>query len=65
MKTVHELNLGELDELRESYFAQLVETDADVLDNIQYANQIPMEDIIAHYEGVYFSDDDFFCNIEE
>lgn len=63
MKTVHELSKNELDELRESYFCELQETDGDVLENIESANEIPIENVINHYDGIYFVEDDFFCNL--
>ena len=57
---VSELNPEQLEELRESYFQQLLETDSDVLEGIDSSEQIPMSNIIAHYEGIYFVEDDFF-----
>jgi hypothetical protein len=64
MRTVDELTQDELEELRESYFYQLEDTDNEVLgDNITSAEMIPMENIIAHYEGISFTEEDFFCNI--
>lgn len=61
---VSELNSDQLNELRESYFFQLQSTDVDVLGDITEAEGIPMANVIAHYEGVYFVDDDFFCSAE-
>jgi sulfur relay (sulfurtransferase) DsrC/TusE family protein len=63
MRTVHELNQNELEELREAYFQQLTETDSEVLGDISSANEIPMENIISHYEEIYFVEEDFFCNL--
>lgn len=60
---VSELNPEQLEELRESYFQQLLETDSDVLEGIDSSEQIPMSNIIAHYEGIYFVEDDFFCTM--
>lgn len=60
---VSELNQEQLEELRESYFQQLLETDSDVLEGIDSSEQIPMSNIIAHYEGIYFVEDDFFCTM--
>lgn len=57
---VSELNQEQLEELRESYFQQLLDTDSDVLEEINFSEQISMSDIIAHYEGIYFVEDDFF-----
>lgn len=61
--TVHELNSEELEELRENYFSQLLETDKEVLASIIEAGEIPMENVISHYEGTFFVKEDFFCNL--
>lgn len=63
MRTVHELNDNELQELRETYFNQLEETAPDVLCGINSADQIDMADVKDHYGDVLFSEDDFFCNL--
>jgi hypothetical protein len=62
-KSVHELNQDELEELRGNYFVQLQNTDSDVLDDITSSDDIPMGDVILHYEGTSFYNDDFFCNL--
>lgn len=59
MKTVFDLNENELEELREAYFAQLTDLGEE---NFDSSNDIPMDNVIAHYEGTYFTEDDFFCN---
>ena len=62
--SVSELNQEELEELRESYFQQLLETTGDeVLQGITNSNEIPFTNVIQHYEGVYFVKEDFFCNL--
>jgi hypothetical protein len=63
MRTVHQLNGNELQELRETYFRQLEDTAPDVLCGINSSDQIDMVDVKNHYENVMFSDDDFFCNL--
>lgn len=63
MKSVHELSQDELEELRESYFYQLLETDEEILGDIEYPHEIPMANIIAHYEHISFVEEDFFCNL--
>ena len=63
MKSVHELNQEELEELRGNYFAQLLDTDDEVLGEITEAEEIPIENVIAHYEGIFFVEEDFFCNL--
>lgn len=59
MRTVHELTKDELEELRYNYFAQLTDLGEE---NFDSPNDIPMENVISHYEGTYFVEDDFFCN---
>ena len=59
MKSVHELSQDELEELRDNYFAQLTDLGEE---NFDYPDEIPMQNVIAHYEGTYFVEDDFFCN---
>lgn len=61
---VSELNPEQLEELRNSYFAQLQDTDQEVLGDITQAEEIPLSNVIAHYEGTYFVNDDFFCSID-
>lgn len=59
MKSVHELSQDELDELRDNYFAQLIDLGEE---DFNSSDEIPMENIIFCYEGIYFTEDDFFCN---
>lgn len=63
MKTVHELSTQELEELRDTYFAQLQDQGEE--DEINSSHEIPMENVIQNYEGVMFVDDDFFCNVKD
>lgn len=64
--SVDELNQDQLEELREAYFTQLQESTGDeILQGITVPSEIPMSDIIAHYEGIYFVNDDFFCSMDE
>ena len=60
MKSVHELNESELEELRDAYFHQLKDQGEEPF--LKDPTDIPMDNIIAHYEGTYFVEDDFFCN---
>jgi len=60
---VTELRQEELEELREAYFQQLLDTDEEVLGDIVRADEIPMNNVIAHYEDVHFVEEDFFCNL--
>jgi hypothetical protein len=59
--TVHELNAEQLEELRGNYFSEL--QNEDLLGDIQHPTDIPMSNVIAHYEGTYFVEDDFFFNL--
>lgn len=63
MKTVHDLSQDELQELRETYFYQLLDTDPEALGFITEAEDIPIEAIFEHYEGISFVSEDFFCNL--
>ena len=63
--TVDELSQEQLEELRGNYFVQLQETDGEVLGDITDPSEIPMSNVIAHYEGNYFVNDDFFCSMDE
>lgn len=61
--TVNELSKNELNELRETYYDQLLTSDKDVLGDITSASEILLLNVKQHYEGTYFVKDDFFCNI--
>ena len=60
MRTVHELTTDELNELRESYFDQLKDIGEE--EELNNPEDIPISNVIFHYEGTYFIDEDFFCN---
>ena len=62
---VSELNKDQLEELRESYFYQLLEMDEDVLGEIDFPQKIPISNVLNHYEGVYFVEEDFSCSAIE
>ena len=65
MRSINELTHDELEELRENYFYQLLDTGScDVLGSIEYASDLPMDQVIEHYEHVSFVYEDFFCNIK-
>jgi len=65
MRTSDELTEDELNELRETYFHQLIDGgDEEVLGDYTSADEIPISNVIAHYEGTFFVDEDFFCNIK-
>lgn len=66
MRTVHELTQEELEELQQTYFEQLEDIgELEDEQDITMPTDIPIENVKAHYEGFYFTDDDFFCNQTE
>ena len=69
--TVRELNQEQLKELKQAYVCQLEDCGEDfkVL-GISYqelvdASFIPDDVIFNHYDGITFTEDDFFCGKEE
>ena len=62
-RDVRDLNQDELDELRYTYYWQLVETGED--EGIDGPEDIPNAVLFDHYAGISFVEDDFFCNIKE
>jgi len=69
MKSVHELNINELEELRTRWYMQ--HEDDGSLEEVMgleegeeiTEDEIPMEVVVSYYEGTYFVDEDFFCNV--
>lgn len=61
-RTVQNLTRDELDELKETYFWQLMDENPEILGDITSAAEIPDNVIFEHYDGICFVDDDFFCN---
>ncbi len=68
MKSVHELSAEELQELRSRWYSQH-EDDGSLEEivgrEVQDEEEIPMDIVIAYYEGTFFVEDDFFCNMGE
>ena len=62
-RDVRDLNQDELEELREMYYWQLVETGED--EGIDCADDIPYAVLFDHYAGIGFVEDDFFCNLDK
>jgi len=58
MKTVHELNQDELEELKWNYFY-----DEEVEHNFDFPYQIPNETIFEHFAHISFVEEDFSVNI--
>ena len=67
MKSVHELKQDELEELRSRWYSQH-EDDGSLEEvmgrEIEDEEDIPMDIVVAYYEGTYFVEEDFFCNTE-
>lgn len=70
MKTVHELNQDELEELRSRWYYQHLDDGSlyEVLgleDGMAIDEEdIPMSVIITYYEDTFFVEEDFWCNIK-
>lgn len=68
MRTVNELTQEELEELRDRYYHQGLDDGSlneVVGKEIESVEDIPMDLVKCHYEGTYFTEDDFFCNLED
>lgn len=68
MKSVHELSAEELQELRSRWYHQHL--DDGTLEEVagrevEDEEEIPMDIVIAYYEGTSFVEEDFFCNIAD
>ena len=64
-KTVYDLTDNEFEELKQTYFWQLIDDDPDgeeVLGDITSWEELPDDVIREHYDGICFVEDDFFCN---
>jgi len=66
MKSVHELTQDELNELRSRWYSQH-EDDGSLEEimgrEVEDEEDIPMNIVVAYYEGTYFVEEDFFCNL--
>ena len=68
MKSVHELSKNELQELRSRWFSQHEDDGSleEVLDTeVDDETEVPMDVVIAYYEGTYFVEEDFWCNLSD
>lgn len=62
--TVYDLNREQLNELKAAYATQLQE-DCDMsYEELANAVNIPDDVIFEHYDGIIFTEDDFFCGKE-
>jgi len=60
--TTEELSTEQLDELRDTYYHQLVDTGED--EELTGSIDIPNDVLFNHYAGVSFTKDDFFCSMD-
>ena len=67
LKTVHELNQNELEELRNRLFHQYLDDGSleEVIGEDKNEEDIPMDFVKSYYEGTYFVEEDFFCNLKQ
>ena len=67
MKSVHELKQDELEELRSRWYSQHEDDGSleEVMDMEGEINEenIPMDIVKTYYEGTFFVEEDFFCNL--
>ena len=68
MKTVHELNEDELQELRGRWFHQHID-DGSLEEVIGVfvgeEEKVPMDVVKSYYEGTFFVEEDFWCNVKK
>jgi hypothetical protein len=68
MKSVHELSAEELQELRRRFYHQHLDDgslEEIVGEDLCDEEDLDMSLIIDYYEGTYFVEEDFFCNITD
>lgn len=59
MRPFEQLTDQEVDELRMTFFYEKLENDQ----LINHPSEITNEQLLNHYRGIYFVDEDFFCNL--
>jgi hypothetical protein len=66
MRSVHDLTQDELQELRSRWYHQHLD-DGSLVEvmgkEVDHENDVPMDIVVSYYEGTYFVDEDFFCNL--
>jgi hypothetical protein len=65
MRNVRELSHEELEELRFAYFYEVLDSSPDLLADVHFASEVPMELVLEHYEHISFVEEDFSCNIKD
>ena len=63
--TVHDLNQEELEELRSQWYHQHLDDGSleEIVGDLS-EEDVPMDVIINYYEGTYFVEEDFWCNLK-
>ena len=67
MKSVHELNQDELEELRSRWYHQHLDDGSleEVMNReVESEEDMPMDIVIAYYEDTFFVEEDFWCNLK-
>lgn len=59
-KSVYDLTRDQLEELKQAYAVQLHNDDIS-WGELADAQEIPDDIILEHYDGISFTNDDFFC----
>ena len=63
-RVIQDLTRDELDELKLSYL-MVLENDTEYPALLPDPDDIPDEALFEYYDGMMFSEDDFFCNLEK
>lgn len=67
MRNVHQLNQEELEELRSRWYHQHLDDgslDEVMGKEIESECEVPMDVVKSYYDGTFFVEEDFFCNIQ-
>jgi len=62
---VRELNKEQLEELKTTYYFQLLVDDAEAFNNINDPLDIADEVIFDYYGSIVFVEEDFFCSLNQ
>lgn len=63
-RVIQDLTRDELDELKLSYL-MVLENDTEYPVLLPDPDDIPDETLFEYYDGMTFTEDDFFCNLEK
>ena len=67
MRNVHQLSQEELEELRSRWYHQHLDDgslDEVMGKEIESESEVPMDVVKSYYDGTFFVEEDFFCNIQ-